>query len=206
MLRFISVMFAILLLVYIMKKSTIDLLKIAEINLLYSFKGIHPDEVHKQINPEFNSISWIVGHCVVHFHMVLCQTCQDSKLLSEDVSHYYRYGTTKEEIKRTNPPFTFSELVDDYLNISEMGFTYLEDLKNDDFQQVIFPEINETLMTSIQRIALHYLGHVGQIVLLRRALGNPGYSFVGGSIPSERDRMKQEWGSWWSESKRNFGV
>lgn len=178
--------------VHIMKNSATDLLKIAEINLLYSFKGIQPEEVNKQAYPEFNTISWIVGHCAVHFHSELCQSCQDIRLLSEDVTHYYRYGTTKEEIEQTNSPFTFQELVDAYLKVSEQGFTYLEKLETEDFQRVIFPDFGMTLEMSVQRIALHYMGHVGQIVLIRRALGNPGKSFVGGVVHSERERMPQK--------------
>ena len=73
-----------------MKKSAINLLRAAEVNLLNSFKGIKPDEVDRRTQPEFNSVSWIVGHCVVHFHMVLCLTCQDTRLFSKDVMHYFR--------------------------------------------------------------------------------------------------------------------
>ncbi len=175
-------------------------------NLLHSFKGIQPDEVNMRTQPEFNSISWIVGHCAVHFHMVLCLTCQDTRLFSKDVMQYYRYGTTKEEIERTSPPFTFEQLVDDYLEVSKVGFAYLETLDDEDYTEVLFPEINETLQESLQRIALHYLGHVGQIVLIRRALGNPGPTFVGGIQEPDYNRMKGEWNSWWSESKESFEV
>jgi len=120
--------------------------------------------------------------------------------------HYYRYGTTKEEIERTSPPFTFEQLVDDYLEVSKVGFAYLETLDDEDYTEVLFPEINETLQESLQRIALHYLGHVGQIVLIRRALGNPGPTFVGGIQEPDYNRMKGEWNSWWSESKESFEV
>ncbi|MCK4568355.1 MAG: hypothetical protein KAU48_13700, partial [Candidatus Thorarchaeota archaeon] len=71
---------------------------------------------------------------------------------------------------------------------------------------VIFPKIEETLETSIQRISLHFLGHVGQIVLIRRSLGNPGSSFVGGLHPRVRKQMHEEWTSWWSESKSRFNC
>lgn len=187
-----------------LKKFAIDLLQIAERNLLNSIRGIRKEDVYKQPIEEFNNISWIFGHCAVHFHMVLCDTCQDLQLLSGEVIHYYRYGTTKEEIMETGPPHTFSELVDEYLRISDAGFAYLSQLDDDDFQKVIFPEIEETLLMSAQRIALHYMGHVGQIVLIRNALGTPGPTFVGGINSKERDRMKKEWESWWSETKRIF--
>ncbi len=192
--------------VKIMRESVIDILRIAETNLLYSLKDIRPEHVNKRINPDFNSISWIVGHCVSHFHMVLCTTCQETNLLSEDATHYYRYGTTKQEIDSIRTPMTFEELVDTYLEISSSGFSYLEQLDNFQFKQVIFPEIDETLVTSIQRLSLHYLGHVGQIVLIRRALGNPGSSFVGGANPKHRKKMIDEWTTWWQTSKQSFNV
>ncbi|MBE0526665.1 MAG: DinB family protein, partial [Candidatus Thorarchaeota archaeon] len=165
---------------------------------------ITPNQVNKQIAPEVNPISWILGHCFAHFHVVLCQTCQESQLLSDDAIHYYRYGTSKEEIERTESPLTFEELVDKYLEISEMSFTYLETLDDIDFKEVLFPKIEETLGTSIQRLSLHFLGHVGQIVLIRRSLGNPGSSFMGGAHPDIRKKMLDEWTSWWSESKSRF--
>ncbi|MGY5879937.1 MAG: DinB family protein [Candidatus Thorarchaeota archaeon] len=189
-----------------MKESTIDLLRIAESNLLYSFKDIKPEEVHKQPAPDINTISWILGHCFSHFHMVLSMTCQEIPLLSDDAIHYYRYGTSKEEIESTESSLTFEELVDKYLEISEMSFTYLETLDDTDFKKVIFPKIEETLNTSIQRLSLHFLGHVGQIVLIRRSLGNPGSSFVGGAHPSTRKKILDEWMSWWSESKSRFNC
>ncbi|MHA1948796.1 MAG: DinB family protein [Candidatus Thorarchaeota archaeon] len=189
-----------------MKRNSIELLRTAEINLLSSFKGIKPDEVNRRTQAEFNSISWIVGHCAVHFHMVLCLTCQDTRLFSKDVMHYYRYGTSKEEIESVDSPFTFEQLIEEYLEVSKIGFSYLETLDDDAFTQVIFPEIGETLQKSIQRMALHYLGHVGQIVLIRKVMGNPGYSFVSGTYEDDYNRMKKDWTTWWSESKENFST
>jgi len=101
---------------------------------------------------------------------------------------------------------TFEELVDTYLDISTSGFSYLKQLDETHFGQVIFPEIDETLEKSVQRLSLHFLGHVGQIVLIRRALGNPGSSFVGGVQLKRRKTMMEEWTSWWQTSKRKFIV
>ena len=182
------------------------MLRMAEYNLLYSFKDIQPEEANKRIQPEVNSISWILGHCFSHFHMVLCSTCQGYNLLSDDEIHFYRYGTSKQEIDNVGSPMTFEELVDKYFEISTSGYSHLEQLNDADFRQVIFPEIEETLVTSIQRLSLHYLGHVGQIVLIRRVLGNPGFSFVGGSVPKRRKAMMDEWNSWWQTSKQSFNI
>jgi hypothetical protein len=186
------------------KSIAIDLLEIAEVNLLNSILKIRPEDVHKQVLPEFNTISWILGHCFSHFHMVLCDTCQEKEMISKEVGHHFRYGTTKEEIAKSGSPLKFLQLVDEYLHLSADGFAYLQTLEDEDFGKVIFPEINETLLHSIERIAFHYMGHMGQIVLLRHALGNPGPSFVGGAKESSRKKMRDEWNSWWSENKGNF--
>lgn len=189
-----------------MKESTIHLLRIAETNLLYSFKDIQPEEVNTRFNPEFNSISWILGHCFSHFHMVLCFTLQGIKLFNEAESNYYRYGTTKQETDDVDPPMTFEGLVDKYLEVSASGFAHLEHLDEVDFTRMIFPKSEETLEKSVQRVSLHYLGHVGQIVLIRKGLGNPGASFVGGYPSERRSEMIEEWNNWWKNSKHEFNV
>ncbi|MFW9786109.1 MAG: DinB family protein [Candidatus Thorarchaeota archaeon] len=188
------------------KSIAISLLETAETNLLFSFLKVRPDDVYKQAHPEFNSIMWILGHCFAHFHMVLCSTCQQDDMISDGVSQYFRYGTTKEEISATAAPLTFEDLIDEYLKISESSFSYLQTLNDEDFGKIIFPDLDETLLQSIQRIALHYTGHMGQIVLLRRALGNPGPTFVGGIHEPGRQKMKQEWKNWWSKSKSDFKI
>jgi hypothetical protein len=189
-----------------MRNSIITLLRVAETNLLYCFKDMKPDEVHKRVHEELNSVSWILGHCFGHFHLVLCDTCMKSKMLSKDMLHYFRYGTTKEEIDSTKFSCTFEELVDEYLKMSETGFDYLKSLKDEDYQQLLFPKVDETLEKALQKMALHYLGHVGQIVLIRKHLGNPGYSFVGGFHMKELRWMRNGWNSWWEATKQDFNL
>jgi len=188
------------------KSISINILETAEANLLNSFLNVRPEDIHAQSLPEFNSIMWILGHCASHFHMVLCSTCQDIELISKDTAHYFRYGTTKEEISKTDVPMTFARFIEEYLKISASGFSYLQSLQDEDFERVIFPDYGENLLQSIQRIALHYMGHMGQIVLIRRALGNPGPSFVGGVQEIGRKKMRQEWEKWWSANKENFNI
>ena len=188
------------------KLISIDILEIAEANLLRSFQGLRPDEVKKQVYPEYNTIMWILGHCFSHFHIVLCSTCQDKEIFSEDITNYFRFGTTKEEISATDTPLTFSSLIEEYLKISASGFSYLRSLEDKDFDKVIFPEYGETLLQSVHRIALHFMGHVGQITLLRKSLGNPGPSFVGGISPFGREKIIQKWNEWWSDVNNDFGI
>lgn len=186
------------------KMIAIETLEIAELNLLQSILEIRPEDILKQILPEINNIMWILGHCFAHFDMVLCGRCQEKELFSESVAHYFRYGTTKKEIIETGPPLSFANLIDEYLKISESGFAYLHSLEDQDFDKIIFPENGDNLLQSIQRIALHYMGHVGQIVLIRQALGNPGPTFVGGISAISRSESKENWHSWWSEKKPLF--
>ena len=188
------------------KTMAIDILETAEANLLNSILKIRPEDVYKQAHPECNNIMWIIGHCASHFHMVLCSTSQKQEIISEDTAHYFRYGTTKKEISESKAPMTFAELVDVYLKISTSGFSYLQSLNDVDFEKVIFPEYGETLLQSIQRVSLHFMGHMGQIVLLRRILGNPGPTFVGGIQTSSRKKMKKEWEKWWIDNKENFKI
>ncbi|KXH74470.1 MAG: hypothetical protein AM326_09885 [Candidatus Thorarchaeota archaeon SMTZ-45] len=186
------------------KAIAIETLEIAESNLLNSFMGVRPDEIHEQAHPEFNSIIWILGHCFTHFHLVLCSKCQETEIFTEDIAHYFRFGTTKEEISKTGPPMTFAKLIDEYLKISASGFSYLQSIDDEDLEKVIFPEYGENLLQSIQRIGLHYMGHVGQIVLIRRALGNPGATFVGGISSIGRSKIREKWDKWWSENRNDF--
>lgn len=186
------------------KTIAIEILEIAEVNLLNSFLGIRSDEVQTQALPEFNNIMWILGHCFTHFHMVLCSTCQETEMFSEEINHYFRYGTTKEEISETSPPLPFTKLVDEYLKVSASGFSYLQSIDDSDLEKVIFPEYGENLLQSILRIALHYMGHVGQIVLIRRAQGSPGSTFVGGVSSIGRSKIKEKWNAWWSQNRQTF--
>ena len=186
-----------------MKESTIDLLRIAECNLLYSFKDIKPDEVNTRIHPEFNTIGWILGHCFSHFHMVLCSTLQEINLLDDNVSHYFRYGTTKKEIERDGLSMTFEELIDKYLEISTSGFSHLEQLHDSDFTRMIFPMSEETIERSIQRVSLHFLGHVGQIQSIKKELGKGGY-FVTGIKKKQRVDSREKWLKWWNENKETY--
>ena len=82
------------------KEAMIELIEIAECNLLYSFKGIEPDQIYIQASPEFNHIAWIFGHCAVHLHWIIDLTYQNKRTYSEEICHYYRYGTTKADGRR----------------------------------------------------------------------------------------------------------
>ena len=187
-----------------LKDYSIYLLEVAECNLLNSLKGVQPEDVYKQVTPELNHISWIFGHCAVHFHWVINLAYQKKRTYSEAVCQHFRYGTTKKEILSAKPPITFREVVDDYLAISESSFEYLRRVRDEVFHQEFPAEPEVTLLQMIKIVALHFMGHTGQIVLIRQALRNPGPSFVGGVSKTNREAVLAEWQDWWKSQRMKF--
>jgi hypothetical protein len=61
----------------------------------------------------------------------------------------------------------------------------------------------ETLCELIQRISLHFLGHTGQIYLIKRELGKGGY-FVTGVKKKHRDASRIKWLNWWNANKDKY--
>ncbi len=135
------------------------------------------------------------------------ELCQGYRKLSEEEGACYSFGVSKEEINE-GLPTSFKELIESYLEIRKDAFDYLNKLPEEKFRQV--PEADagkksqESLMQAIQRVSLHFMGHMGQIVLLRRALGNPGFGFVAGMTKENREKRIDQWMKWWEENKEKF--
>ncbi|MFW9919441.1 MAG: DinB family protein [Candidatus Thorarchaeota archaeon] len=180
--------------------------EIAECNLLHSLMGLSSDQIYASASPMLNSIGWIFGHCAVHYHWVVNLTCQNTRFYSEELCEYFRYGTTKDEISRIHPPLSFRNLLDTYLNMSDCNKEYLRGLEPSEFYQAFAGNPSESLLETLYRMAYHYMGHMGQIVMLRRLLGNPGPSFVDGITLSGRERIMKEWRQWWEENKLEFDI
>jgi hypothetical protein len=186
------------------KDAITDLLATSECNLLMFLKGLRAEDIYTQVSPELNHIAWIFGHCAVHFDWVLSLLTEGSRAFSEEVCHYYRYGTTKSEILDGGPPISFGELVDSYLEVSESFFNYLAEIEEDTLHGDFPGEVSENLLQTILRVSLHFMGHAGQIVLIRRALGNPGSSFVSGVKRESREQIMGDWHDWWNSSRESF--
>ena len=184
----------------------IEAIEIAECNLLQSFQGIKPEQVYTQIVPEVNSIGWIFGHCAIHLHGVVTMPYQAKRIFSDAVCQYFRYGTTKEEILQSAPSITFRDLVDGYLVVSESSIEYLKRVDEEEIHKDFTPQPEESLLQMLYRVAFHYMGHMGQIVMIRRALGNPGSSFVDGVTKPRRDSILKRWHDWWSSDKEAFNI
>ncbi|MCE7741312.1 MAG: DinB family protein [Candidatus Heimdallarchaeota archaeon] len=184
-----------------MKDSLISTLKIAEINFLMSFKEIKPELITKQIQKNTNHIAWIVGHCIAHFDWYL-SIYTGNKLLSKEELDYYAYGVEKNEV--VTFPYSFSELVDKHLQISDSFFKKLETLPKEKFDEIPSEERKEKLSDLLKRITLHIMGHTGQIVILRRMFDNPFWGFVGGVQVEQREEFRKKWLVWWKQNKHNY--
>ncbi|MHA2142548.1 MAG: hypothetical protein ACXADC_17660 [Candidatus Thorarchaeota archaeon] len=186
------------------KTAIIDLLATSECNLLMSLNGLRPEDIYMQVLPEVNHIGWIFGHCAVHLDWVLSFMKKGMRTFSEEVRHYYRYGTTKLEILDAGPPISFRDLIDRYLGVSESFSEFLTGIEEHELYEVFPGEPGENLFQTIMRVLLHFMGHSGQIVLIRLALGNPGPSFVSGATEQARTRLMTEWHDWWKREKEKF--
>ncbi|MFQ5820835.1 MAG: DinB family protein [Candidatus Heimdallarchaeota archaeon] len=189
------------------KDLSIDSLEIAECNLLLSIKGIQPEDVNKQLFPEINAISWIIGHCADQLDSFFGLWCQGKRILTEQQHDLFRYGASKETVKEALP-LSFGEIINNYLRISDACFSFLKGLSEDEFRNVPRDHPShlnqESLFQLIQRASLHFMGHMGQILVIRRALGNPGLSFVSGLDKVQREKILNSWKNWWDENKAKF--
>jgi len=189
------------------KELTIDLLEIAEINLLMSFYGLEPEQINKQWKPEINPITWIYGHCISHMDLIYGELCQGSRLLPKEVGMLVSYGASKENVEK-GLPISFKELIEYGMKISERTFDYLKKLPLEKFYELPEKDVenktDESIMKATQRVALHISGHMGQIILLRRLIGDKGGVFVGGMSNEQRVSLKEKWLKWWEENKEKF--
>jgi len=183
------------------KEVLIETFEIAEINFLQSFKGIKTKIVSQQFRDDVNHIAWIIGHCISHMDLYLSVFSKERKLTDKQ-RKYHAYGVSKNEVEQF--PFSFKELIDIYLSISEEFIEKLKSLSEEDFSRIKFPDNNENLRQLMQRITLHYMGHSGQIVLLRRIFDDPFWSFVGGVSEKNRNKFRKEWIEWWEENKKAY--
>ena len=71
------------------------------------------------------------------------------------------------------------------------------------------PEHNEnnteTVSELLQRVSLHFLGHTGQIIWIKKHLGKGG-AFVMGIKKKQRDDSKIKWQKWWNENKEKYSY
>lgn len=190
------------------KQIALDIFKTAEINLFVSLLGLKKADLLNQISPETNHIFWIFGHCATHLDQVFGRLCLGKNWFKEEYLKYFAYGVDRELAHKT-PTISFQELVETYLELTGAVSKYMDELPEEKFRMK--PEKQkegeriESLIDSLVRIALHYMGHLGQITMIRRTNGNPvPMGFVAGMAKESRERIMEKWTNWWNENKKEF--
>ena len=183
------------------KDEFISCLEIAEINFLMSLKEVKPELVTQKAAENINTIAWIVGHCVLNFDRFL-SIYTNEHLLTKDESEYYIYGLTKDPVKDCSVPFV--RLIDYHLELTSKLFKIFEKLEVKEFDEIPHEEAKGTLVDIIKSVSLHVMGHTGQIVLLRKMLDNPFWSFIQGVEKESRKEFRKTWITWWEENKASY--
>jgi hypothetical protein len=185
----------------------IDSLAIAKVNLLNAIYGISPKLVNKRITEQTNTIAWIFGHCVAQVDYLFSECLFGKRRMTQETAAFYAYGVSKEKIRK-QPPLSFIELIELFFEILQKCQDYLKELPENAFRKPLIMHENhqsgESLFETIQRIAFHFLGHDGQIVLIRRIENNPAPSFVAGMQQASREKWLNKWQVWWDQQKDNF--
>ena len=187
-----------------LKIFAIETFEIAEWNVLKAIFRLKPKDFEKKITPNLNPIRWIIGHLTMHMDKIFNYLCLGERKLSQDFRAYFTSGIERED--EIDFPVSYKELVDYFLEFSKTSTNYLYNLPEEKFDEL--PENNdnintETLCELIQRISLHFLGHTGQIYLIKRELGKGGY-FVTGIKKKYRDESRIKWQNWWNANKDKY--
>ncbi|MHA1198075.1 MAG: hypothetical protein ACTSQF_01775 [Candidatus Heimdallarchaeaceae archaeon] len=169
------------------KEICIDLLDIADLNFLSNLQGLEPKDVDVKANADINSIKTIVQHC--------------ARQMDRTISNYDGSRLLKDNIE-----YSFKELIEIYLQISAKFFGMLDSFSVESFYDNQ-GGTGEILYKRIERISLHYLGHTGQIVIIRKMLGRGiagPYGFVKAMSKPTRKKIRKEWTEWWEANKNRF--
>ena len=167
---------------------------------------LQPEDFEEEIKPNFNPINWILGHLTIQMDYYFNYLSQGKRIVTEAFLQYYHPPRVDvEEI--TNFPLSIKELIDTFLEVSESSFNYLNNLPEEKFSEL--PEHNEnnteTVSELLQRVSLHFLGHTGQIIWIKKHLGKGG-AFVMGIKKKQRDDSKIKWQKWWNENKEKYSY
>ena len=189
-----------------LKKYAIDTLEIAQWNVLKAIFRLQPKDFEVEIKPNFNPINWIVGHLMNQMDYYFNYLCQGKRIVSEAFLQFYHPPKVDHE-EITDFPISVKDLIDTFLEVSESSFNYLKNLPEDKFNELPKHNENNTEILSeiIQRVSLHFLGHTGQIIWIKKHLGKGG-AFVMGVKKKQRDDSKEKWLKWWSENKEKYEM
>jgi hypothetical protein len=187
-----------------LKIFAIETFEIAEWNVLKAIFRLQPKDFEKQITPNLNPIRWIIGHLTIHMDTIFNGLCLGERNFGKDIRDYFKLNPEKRKSREF--PISYTELIDKFLEFSEISFEYLRNLPEDKFTEL--PEHNtngntETIAELIQRLSLHFLGHTGQIYQIKRILGKGG-TFVMGVKKKNRYDSRAKWLKWWNKNKKQY--
>jgi uncharacterized damage-inducible protein DinB len=187
-----------------LKEYAVDTLDIAQWNVLRAIMRLKPTDLEYQITSNLNPIQWILGHLTWQIDYIFNQLCQGKSMLDANVWNCFATGAEKMDSKEL--PLSHRNIVDALLEVSSASCGYLQGLPEYRFHEL--PEHNtgtntETVGELIQRVALHLLGHTGQIYWIKRELGKGGY-FVTGVKKKQREDSRKKWLTWWNKNKEKY--
>ncbi|MCE7745428.1 MAG: DinB family protein [Candidatus Heimdallarchaeota archaeon] len=189
-----------------LKKYAIESLEIAQWNVLKAIFLLKPEDFEEQIKPNFNPINWILGHLTIQMDYYFNYLCQGKRIVTEAFLQYYHPPRVDvEEI--TDFPLSIKELIDTFLEVSDSSFNYLNKLPEEKFNELPEHNENNTELVSVllQRVSLHFIGHTGQIIWIKKHLGKRG-AFVMGIKKKQRDDSRIKWLQWWNENKEKYSF
>lgn len=186
------------------KDYAIDTLELAQWNVLRAIMRLKPKDFQYQITPNLNPIRWILGHLIWQMDYIFNRICRGTSQLTKQEMEHFTSGA--EGVSEREFPYSLKHLFDTFLAISKSTFQYLRDLPDEKFDEV--PAMGETknvetIYELLQRVSLHFLGHTGQIYLIKKDLGKGGY-FVTGVRKKGREDSRKKWFKWWNENKDEF--
>lgn len=176
-----------------LKSELLNIFDIADINLLMSIKGLTVEQVSTQVFPNTNSILFIFLHCARQLDRYLSKFGVDLVIPGKSVNEVLDKG------------FTFGQVVEAYLKISG---DFRERVKQLDDEKLADPiDKGEKLYKIIQRVSLHYCGHMGQISFIRRIMDDTiegGYTFIKAMSDPTRKQLRKEWNEWWQNLRNDL--
>ncbi|MBK5115017.1 MAG: DinB family protein [Candidatus Heimdallarchaeota archaeon] len=189
-----------------LKQYAIESLEIAQWNVLKAIFRLQPEDFEEEIKPNYNPINWMLGHLMIQMDYYFNYLCQGKRIVSEAFLQFYHPPRVDHE-EIIDFPLSIKDLIDTFLEVSESSFNYLNSLTEEKFNEL--PEHNENnteiLSELIQRVSLHFMGHTGQIIWIKKHLGKGG-AFVMGVKKKQREDSKIKWLQWWNENKEKYSI
>jgi len=97
------------------KAWALQTLAVAQHHLLTSTQGLRPDDVHRRLSEDTNTIAWILGHCTNQLDNRFVGVHRQ-RLLPEDFRARFDFGASKEAARQVDA-VPFATIVDWYVEL-----------------------------------------------------------------------------------------